>query len=110
MRWRRRLFLHEKTFESSAWSSVPRIRILLSAFRERALCNLTDAGVSNAMSRESSRSLESNQAPFRITSPWLVTRQTASRGCQDGVRSLLGLFCRVLADWKRSHPTHGIGR
>ena len=66
--------------------------------------------VSNAMSRESSRSSESNQAPFRITSPWLVTRQTGIRGCQDGVRSLLRLFCRVLANWKRSHPTHGIGR
>ena len=60
--------------------------------------------------RESSRSLESNQAAFRITSLWLVTRQTDIRACQDGVRNLLRLFCRVLADWKRSHPTHGIGR
>src|ERR1700677_3101089 len=59
----------EDIFELSVWSSAPRTRILLSAFTARALCNSTGAGVSNAMSRESSRSSESNQVPFLIISP-----------------------------------------
>ncbi|MGF7180819.1 hypothetical protein HDF11_002332 [Tunturiibacter psychrotolerans] len=44
-------------------------KILLSAFRERGLFNLTAADVLNGMNRESYRSLESNRTPFPTTSP-----------------------------------------
>src|ERR1700722_16114335 len=97
-RWPRQLSSHDKTLELSAWSSVPRTKISLSAFREREWCSLTDAGVSSGMNRQSYRNSESNQAPSRTTSPWLVTQQTAIRGCQDGARSLLQPYYRVLAD------------
>src|ERR1700722_231654 len=107
--WRRQLFSREKTAELSAWSSVRRIKILLSAFREHELFNSIGAGVSSMMNRELYRSSESNQAPFQTTSSWLATQRTAIQGCQDGVQSLLQPSCRDLAIWKPSHLTPRIG-
>ena len=69
MRWRRPLFSRADTRVDRVIISTPD-KILLNAFMGRALCNSTGAGVSNAMNRELSRSSESNQAPFRIISPW----------------------------------------
>jgi hypothetical protein len=109
MLWRRRLFLHEKIVE---------LRVIISTpDKDLAQCVLGTRVVQLDRRRRLERDQQGVMQKFGVKPssipdylPWSVTRPMDIPDCQDGVPSLLLPFSLVLADWKRSHPTHGSGR